>query len=252
MFDTHTPLSCKLVVFALLLAVTPWAVGDMIDLPVNADASIGGGDNSHTNYGSDDYLAVKVPPTTTYLSSAYKSYIRFDTSSLTGSVDQAELTLTISGNDGQYFDFTYSIYALKDGVSGESDWIETGPGGITWANAPGNDNTSANGVIMADCVLLGTLVKPSGSAYGAGGQITFTADDESALVDLLNNDTNDSITLIMVRETAQYNMPPFASRENTTYAAPQLSVNVVPEPGSFMLISASLLLLSPKRTGRSS
>ncbi|MEO2166669.1 MAG: hypothetical protein ABGY42_00860 [bacterium] len=155
-----------------------------------------------------------------------KGYLRFDLSGVTGSVTAAELLLEIAVDPeadaapGETVGVdSYEVYGLNDGHSGES-WIEVPVTGITWALAPGNDVASNNGVLAAETTLLGTFDLVSG-VHSIGDPFAWTS---AALVSFLDADTNDLVTLILIRTDKSFPPGGFATKEHATGAPPTLDI----------------------------
>lgn len=194
-----------------------------------------------------------------------KSYIRFDSSAVTGSVLSATLNLIVSVNNGGGSNplnpdpqsFTLNVYGLNDGATagggklGE-DWAESS---ITWDNAPAN---IASGTGAGQLVSTGSGTANGGQAVFLG-QLDITTSDSvgavvsfsnAALVNFLNTDTNGVVTIIISAQgwtggggtssQSSANLG-FAPKESTTYAAPSLSVVTVPEPTTAALLSLGVL-----------
>jgi len=192
----------------------------------------------NANFGLDPELLVKnaapAPPSGDF---DRKAYLRFDTSPLGGLVAQGSvLSLHVIAGIGELGNITgqsiqFSVFALNDGDAGES-W---GEAGITWNNAPGNDTRSGDG-LLSNTTLLGS-VSLIGTAVGE--EVRFSS---AALDAFVNQDTDDRITLIVVRNffdpagNGYYHA--FGSREAEAALRPSLSVTAVPEPSG--LVSAAL------------
>lgn len=223
-----------------------WMAGSVhaatLTLPDVADAFVNGGDtttdSTGVNFGTLSTLIVKYHGASGSLSRYdRKAYIRFDTSALTSATDSATLNLTVSlNNDGKSpatpQPFTLEVYGL---LTGATSWGETT---ITWNNAPGNDTSSANGLLATDVVDLGTLNILDTDI--AGVTVSFST---AALTGFVNDAIGvGQVTLIVVRTDTNSNSInlTFASKENTTFAAPSLVV-AVPEPASMALVGVGLL-----------
>ncbi|QNN21701.1 DNRLRE domain-containing protein [Planctomycetales bacterium ZRK34] len=189
-----------------------------------------------TNHGTDTTVQTKSGEDSNQL--YRKSYLRYDLSSVgDDQVFSASLDLTVNNRvtTGQ----TFNVYALVDGVDGDDDpsgagWIESGAGGITWNNAPGNDTGTG---LDSDAVLLGTFTG------GVNDEtLRFTSE---ALVDFLNADTNGLVTFILVDLTpgsfGDSNFLQFDSKEQSGGVAPALSLVLIPEPTSLMVMIGMLL-----------
>ena len=196
-----------------------------------ADAFVNSGSFANQNFGDSEHLAWKnsgVPGDFNR-----KSYVRFDTSSI-GQVSDATLTFSISSISDSGFnpntDHIANVFGLVDGHAGEA-WDETT---VTWNNAPANVTNSPN-AFTRNAILLGTFsVSPS---VALGEPIIFSSDE---LINFINSDTNDLLTLMVSGSNAIVHGTGFATKENSTFAAPMLEVVGIPEPSSaFILIGAS-------------
>lgn len=193
---------------------------------VGADTYIrNGAANVNSNFGGGSSAIIKHSGNTT----TRKGYLRFDLSSLTAEALHAALTLdtTINNQGGGGStpqEFAVQVFGLLDGDGGES-WDE---GLITWNNAPAN-NTANNG-LLANAVLLGTFNVED----NVSGQVMFS---NQALIDFINDDSNDQATLILRRisGSGSHNLG-FATKEHSTFFAPTLTiVQAVPEPATAVL-----------------
>ncbi len=94
-----------------------------------ADAYVRSGGSGDTNYGTDTSLLVK------YGSSGYErqSYLRFDLSTVSGTVTSATLELKVSQRGGAS---THDVNFVSNDT-----WIESGGGSITWNNKPSSGAT---------------------------------------------------------------------------------------------------------------
>ena len=201
-----------------------------------ADAYVRGATNGDTNYGSDASLLIK---NNSGGANDRKVYTRFD---IAGMAMGASLDLTVStNNEGgggtTPQTFTVEVYGLAESL--DHTWTEND---ITWNNAPAN-NTS-NHDFTADATKLGSFIVDQ---LPAGETISFS---DPNLVDFINSDTDNQITLMLRRTTGNgsHNLG-FASREHASYSAPALSVEVAtqafrPDPADGALIEATWASLS--------
>lgn len=220
-----------------------------------ADATVRSGTHANSNFGNATVASVKNDSTPNATDFNRKTYLRFDLSTITElpSATSASLKLTLN-NGGD--NFSYNVFGLIDGTTGEvftEGAGETGvsgatpPNPITWNNAPANDTTAGGGtydtgtstgggVNNALTVFLGTF---STSGVAAGSSINFSTPE---LVSFLNADTNDFATLIITRSgnANTATVVDFRSKENAAGSAsyPTLTV-LIPEPAT-----ASVLLLN--------
>ncbi len=102
------------------------AAGTITTLYPGADAYVRGGSSSGNNYGTETILAVKDNASASY---NRRSYLKFDVSSITGTVTDAKLRLYVSNATTSTHDCDF--------VSTDS-WTETG---ITWNNKPSGGST---------------------------------------------------------------------------------------------------------------
>ena len=198
-------------------------------------STLSGNNAANQNYGSSDSVLIKndiaLP------GNNRKGYLRFDLSSITDSISDAELMLTYvdTNTDTGANPGIYNVYGLLDGHSAEN-W---GENLITWNNAPGNNTASTGGVIAAETTLLGTFSLDVTSSV-PGDQVSFSS---SALVAFLLADTNDLATVLLTRQQQNFSVELFASKENATWAAPtlKLDLNPVPVPAAVWLFGTALI-----------
>ncbi len=220
----------------LLTGAPVWA--DTIDINAPSDDSyIRGGNYANNNYGTQSDLDVGDDYNAGYGAAAYtycrKIYMRFSTTSITNTVTNATLELTLANATNlNWKDVDLKVYGLNDLTTGETTWTE---GGITWNNAPGNDNTMpppTGGSGFVNATELGTISVPKETT--AGSTLSLST---AALASFLNADTNNEVTIMIHASVVDGDNPTIlASKENTTYGAPSLSVTVVPEPATIGLI----------------
>jgi hypothetical protein len=176
-----------------------------------ADTFVRGAENGDTNYGSNGNVTIKNANGDGY---DRKGYLRFDVS---GTIMDASLDLTVTtNNEGgggvTPQTFTIEVYGLAESL--DHTWTEND---ITWNNAPGNDTSSSN--FTEDATLLGSfIVEP----IPVGNMVSFS---DPALVDFINSDTDNQVTLLLRRTagTSSSHNVAFASKENTSYSAPTLN-----------------------------
>ncbi len=208
----------------LTAAVCPSVHGITISTAVGdgADSFIGAFDPA-TNFGSLNTLEVKnAAPFSPTLSFNRKGYLRFDLSAVSTPINGASFDLTISNGLGGVPVTglqTFNVYGLDDADVGEF-WLESG---LTWDNAPANDTASGSDV-LPNATLLGQF-----SFDGVGIPGTTVGISGASLTSFLNADTNDVVTLLVLREThdAAYDgwVHNFATKENGVYAAPILELD---------------------------
>jgi len=227
-----------LTVLALLIAI-PYVEVDA--LLVDHDAYIKGG-NPNDNFGSDDKVIISHDSDD--LGNAYKQYLGFDISTLTGPVVDVALTLTTESETPQTEPF--NIYGLVDGA-GEA-WSENS---ITWNNAPGN-HTSSSTDMAAGATFLGAFSVPVG--IQPGNQVIFA---NTAFDNFINADTNNFITFILTPGRPSSSGDPFkefkfAASEHGSYQGPTLSWDEassvpVPETSTLILFATGAAVLYRSR-----
>lgn len=238
-------LSFSLMVFSITVSATT--------LTAQADAFVIASSPNSTNGTGSTFLVKNAASsdgsTNVNLSASRKAYIQFDLSSQSGPATNTSLSLVYAGGAGGIAVSglqTFNIFGLNDGVSGEN-WSEST---LTWNNAPANNTTSRSGV-TSSATLLGQFTIDGTGTSGEIIQLSGTS-----LNDFLNQDTNGLATFIISRETFDSNnggfIHSFASRENSSLAAPTLNFDevVVPESSTvlFLSIALSTLFVRQKRT----
>ena len=180
-----------------------------------ADTFVRGAENGDTNYGTGGSVTIKNANGDSY---DRKGYLRFDVS---GMVSDASLDLTVSTNNNGGGGtipqtFTVEVYGLAESL--DHTWIEDE---ITWNNAPGNDTSSSE--LTADATLLGSFIV---DPLPVGNPVSFS---DPNLIDFINSDTDNQITLILRRTagtSSSHNLA-FASKESTSgYSPPTLNMKV--------------------------
>ena len=203
-----------------------------------ADTFVRGADNGDTNYGNNSNVTIKNANGNSY---DRKAYIRFD---IAGSISEASLDLTVSTNNnggGGTIPQTFTVEVFGLAESLDHTWTETD---ITWNNAPGNDTSSSN--FTADATLLGSFIV---DPIPVGNIVSFS---DPALVDFINSDTDNQITILLRRTvgtSSSHNLA-FASKENSSgYSAPTLNARLAtqaygPNPADGALITDTWTNLS--------
>ncbi len=196
-------------------------IPDQVDIIISSN--LGGGADSfiaatdpNTNFGANPSLLVKSDPNPFIR----KTYLKFDLSTVTFGLANAELDLIYEGTNLSAPFSTYNVYGINDGVSGE-DWNESS---ITFNNAPGNQ--SGIGVNTDVTTFLGNFsfnpnTTPSGTV------ITFS---DPRLTDFLSADSNNIVSLIVTRATLDDSTQSFAAKENPTLDPPRLRLDIVNDP----------------------
>lgn len=223
-----------------------------------------------TNFGTQTSVVAKYGGNDTGTTNR-KIYLRFDVSSLGAAVDTASLSLTVALNNGGSTNttpqnFTLALYGLNDGSTAGAgflgeDWGETA---LNWNNAPANivsgagaGNAARTGTGTAnggEAVLLAVFNVTSADVVNS----VVLAASGSSLVDFLNEDTNGHVTFIVTRTgwTSGGGTPAptqggsnlgFFSKENVNGGLPTLSLELVPEPGSTVLLATGAALLALRR-----
>jgi hypothetical protein len=214
-----------------------------------ADAFIQDGDTtgntSNVNFGSGSRLVVKRNGGT---ESNRKAYLRFSLAGVQEPIVSASFTLSLAAIFGPST-FSYRVYGLNDGDAGDlaGGWLETGAGSITWNNAPANTNTP-NGLVNSRVTDLGSFTVSSTAAVGDA----FTLSTPS-LLNFLNADTNNLVTLIVVRNEFGSPVHNFYAREAASSVRPTLelnSVTAVPAPPGVVLALAGVGCLALPRLAR--
>ncbi|MEM6392927.1 MAG: DNRLRE domain-containing protein [Planctomycetota bacterium] len=220
-------------------------------LTPEADAFIRGGSNANNTQNGTAAQNLLILPGND-LSFARKTYIRFDLSTITAAVTDAELSIDFSFSNTATGGLPINIYGINDGVTGEDTWSEAT---LTWNNAPsnltsGSTSAVASGVIASETTLLGSYTPTGAEISGAQNPntVNFTL-DSAALLDLVQNDTNDAITLIITGNSGSNGpvRPFIASRENVGGGGVSLNLTVIPEPASLVLLSAGGMLMLTRR-----
>jgi len=191
--------------------------------------------NADVNYGTqtDPYGTVMMAGWTDGASVGNKKFwVKFDLSSISDMATNATLRLTRAA-DPDGWDVML-VFALNDGDAGE-DWGEYT---ITYNNAPGNVIAS-NTLDAARYTFLGA------PAY-EGGRGTVISLSSEALLQAVNNDTNNRLTLAFLKRMYYHEGCSLYSREDSTYAGATLDL-AVPEPCTIMLLIGGAGLLAVRR-----
>lgn len=218
--------------FAATVSITT-ADGNGADTFIQS--TLAGNNAANQNFGSSDSVLIKND--TGLPGNNRKGYLRFDLSSIADSISDGELVLTYLGTntDPAANPSNYNVYGLLDGHSAEN-WDENL---ITWNNAPGNNTGSTGGFSAADTTLLGTF---SLDVLGAvpGDEVFFSS---SALLTFLLADTDGLATILLTRQQQNFSVEAFASKENTSWSAPTLNLdlNPVPVPAAVWLFGTALI-----------
>jgi hypothetical protein len=197
--------------------------------------------------GDSDYTAGNGPSLyvnyVSWKSDEAKAYIRYQLPSDFGTAISATFQITRVAVDA--WDMNYDVYGLKDNVAG-NDWQDLQPGfwygapsgGLTWNNAPANDQASGYGFTSDATGILGTFSTEGSNHVPPGSNHLTYSVSTTNLNNFLNSDTDKNITLMISRQGDSSSGPEFASRENGTYAAPTLVLiyTPTPEPATVVLL----------------
>lgn len=155
-----------------------------------------------------------------------KVYFKFELPADVDTIKSAEflITPTTLANSLWYLD--YNIHGLNDGAGG-NDWQDLSPGtyygapsgGITWNNAPANDQSSGDG-FTSDATGVLTSFTRTDPVY-----TEHSADSTPEFLSFLQSDTDGTVTLMMARTNTDTNSSDlFASRENDGNEPPKLHI----------------------------
>jgi hypothetical protein len=158
---------------------------------------------------------------------ANKSWLQFDISGIAGTIQSATLTIYAITDAKSYY-----VSGLKDGV--DETWSADT---IDWFSAPGNDITSGSALDPALTVPL-YFVNPTVANGAYSGDVTaFVATDTDGLVTFILT-AGGTTYLYNVIEGSYYN-PDYV---------PVLTLEVIPEPASLVLMGLSGLILLRRRS----
>ncbi len=206
-----------LVLSGLCVCLTARATTNVVALSPVADATIKY-DSANSNYGSDDSLVVQSPTYGEY-DPKQKCYLRFQLPTGQGTIIDAQLKLVRT--EVAPWNYNVDLYGLADTVANQN-WSEPG---LTWNNAPGN-NTANNFWDSGNAAHLVSKTLPGGSTAGGyvGEEVVLESLpwETDSLAEFLRTDTDGVVNLLLTTGfTANYQNV-FASKENTSYAAPAL------------------------------
>ena len=229
-----------------------------VTLNASKDTYVRSGGNAALNYGSASMIQVKNAFGNTNSGDAHrKSYIGFGLGAVVpATVTSATLSLTVAsntsnlvGNNINNEPYTFHVYGL---LEAQDNWDEST---LTWNTAAsyGNDTTSPNNIVGE--VDLGTFTI-NGFGGAPGSTVSFTS---AALTSFVQSDTNGTISIVLARDTQEFNPPTpgvnknentlaqnFLTKEGSTTNMEKLIVNAVtavPEAGALTLIVPALGLL---------
>lgn len=235
-----------LIAGSLILCSSAFAQAQTVinyDTPA-ADSFVSVG-HTDTNYGAETTWKTRYGANN---SSQRLGYVRFDLNDqLLGSVSDATLTVTYASRsnvDAASATATVNVYGLKSSyIAPEGrlgfDWAESA---LTNANAPWA--ASGSGVPPASVELLGSFTVSVDPAEAAGATFSISGTALATFLESHRATGNNDVTFIFRSSTGTFFS--FASKENTTYAAPSLTVTVnpssIPEPASFATVLGAAIL----------
>ena len=185
---------------ALILVIAP-ATASALQLLTSADTY---GENlaPNTNFGSDDFVIAK----SWGAGPNRKAYLKWDLSSITTPVTTATLRLQAAADGLTGTGLSGDVYLLNDLDAGEG-WGEMT---LTWNNAPAN--ITGSGVLFngARSTFVGNIAVPDPRTVGDYWTLS-----SPALVNAINNDTDNSLTLMMATHVEGPSGLNFGSKEDT-------------------------------------
>ncbi len=226
----------KILVIGLVLGLVSTSWATVVTLDAVADSHVAS-NSADYNYGTETGLSVYNKSTNT----GCKAYMRFELPADFGTATSATMRIVVS-YQGKPWNSSYNVYGLNDTASGQ-DWGETT---ITWNNAPAND-TSSSSDFTSDATNVGSFGVTGYKHVNEVGAAKTVSTAE--LLSFINADTDRAVTL-MINDINTYNASnAFASRENTTYAAPQLVMDYtpIPEPATIGLLTLGFGFLYRRR-----
>ncbi len=212
-------------------------------LTTEADAQVMGNDSNGSgtfNVGGRTDVGIRKAG---FAGGNYTAYIRFNLSGLTNIVDNAELRLTLNLVTSSKQDF--NVYVLNDNFAGGADEGGDPEQGESWGQGNRNWAVATTGQINGDRApafneLNGSVVTSKASLVGSltlqpsatGTAIYFSS---QALLDAINNDTNDKLTIIIAGGTncnIQVRSKEATGTENAptleyTYVGPKTPVSAI-------------------------
>lgn len=164
--------------------------------------------------------------------------LRFDTSSVVGTVTGATLSLEVTQASPRTF--SIDLYGLVDGTPGETAWGETT---VSYNTMPGL--AGANGNVDRDHAA-GTLTFLGSYQYTANytGSIGFTSLE---LADFLNANSNNSVTFLLEAQVSAGNQHYIQIRSNRNSIIgsqfyPTLEITAIPEPSTAAIMAGAAVL----------
>jgi len=204
----------KIIFVLAFLGCTASAV--TVDVETVADAEIRHADPD-TNFGSGDQIIISAAS-----SLPAKGYMQFVLPADVDTITNASFTVVLS--DRPYWNTLVNIYGLNEDVAGQS-WAE---GNLTWNNAPGNDTSSYSGFLANSTTNMDSFTT-AGSNYGGNNGDAYT-NSATSLIEFLNADSDGIVNILLGTSAPSTDWTRFASKENTTWAAPKLTVGYIPKP----------------------
>ena len=166
--------------------------------------------------------------------------LRFDSTGFGVNVDSASFSITADPDTGTFWQgtYTYNVYGVIDGDGEDEDISEAtyDPNGVGRLF----ENT-ASFIDLSQVTSLGTLDNVS-----AGDTATLS---NPALLTFLQGDTNDIVTLVLVRTSSggSGNSVFLPSTTGNIAERPQLTFTVIPEPSTALLGGFGVVLLLRRR-----
>jgi hypothetical protein len=163
---------------------------------------------------------------------AKKSYLQFDLSAVSGTITSATLTVYsfLSNSDGK----DYYIYGLNDG--GNETWSAAA---IDWFTAPGNVTTSGTALDPALTTQLAFCDFPAADGIQDVSQTDVTA--------FVNADTDNLVTFAFTAGGTAYMYNVLAGTYYDAIYVPVLTLDVVPEPATMLLLGLGGLISIRRR-----
>ncbi|AHF94834.1 hypothetical protein OPIT5_27895 [Opitutaceae bacterium TAV5] len=237
-----------LLTLAALLAVPLGASAQTVvhdPLLPSADTHVRGTNSVSSNYGSANYISVRA---TTSSNKRY-AYLQFDVSSITDPITDVTLTLTLSEDIASARTAsTLQLYGLT--FANDTEALALGlETSLNYNNAPAPWGSGSSSASATD--LLSTVALPVAGGTGSSAGTTFTFGSSSALISFLEaarlNPDLSIVTLVLTESTGQTTNGEifFASKENTTYAGPTLTITTtaIPEPATVAALAGIAVLV---------
>lgn len=238
-------------------AISSFAVAAPITLGVSEDGFTSA-TNDGSGYGSNDVvqdggtgdkLSIATPNPAGAWQYSRRAYFGFDVSSVDLSqVTAGSVEITTSSNVASSYNASNVIrmYLLSD-LSGTDAFDETT---LTW-NGAATAGYMTKGNLLDDRVAGTTVAEVAVPSTAAGQPLTF--DFSAAALAELANDTNSFLTFVVEYRGqnnggfGDYTGLGFESKELTNGSPATLTLDVVPEPGSFALLTLGGLVIGLRR-----